>query len=111
MIAKDLGTARQRLSVKYYLIKHYLMLLSFNSSKDIPVYNMTLDETKRITYGEFFNIANAMKWEIPFSVSLWYPNATITLNRYWYFLNIILFQWIPAYFVDFLLMIFGQKRL
>lgn len=79
--------------------------------KEIPVYNMTTHETRRVTYGYFFKVANDMKFEIPFSVSLWYPNVEITQNKLWYMLNVLLFQWIPAYFVDFLLMIFGQKRL
>lgn len=64
----------------------------------------------RITYGEFFKIADNIKHEIPFSLSLWYPNVTITQSRLWYMINVLLFQWLPAYFVDFLLLIFGQKR-
>lgn len=72
---------------------------------------MTQHESRRITYGDFFNVANDMKFEIPFSLSLWYPNVTITQNKLWYWINVILFQWIPAYFVDFLFMLFGQKRL
>lgn len=79
--------------------------------KEIPVYNLTTDESRRITYGFFFDIANEMKFEIPFQLSLWYPNVDITQNKLWYLINIWLFQWLPAYFIDFLLMIFGQKRL
>lgn len=78
---------------------------------EIPVFNVTQSDSKKITYGEFFRVANSVKFEMPFSLSLWYPNCAITQNKLYYWLNVILFQWIPAYFVDFLLLIFGQKRL
>lgn len=48
---------------------------------------------------------------MPFSQSLWFPDCTLTTNKFYYQLNALLFQWIPAYFIDFLLLIFGQKRL
>lgn len=80
-------------------------------SKEIPVYNVTQHASKRITYGHFFKLAESLKFDIPFSMSLWYPNVAITQNKLWYMLNVLLFQWIPAYFVDFLLLLFGQKRL
>lgn len=85
--------------------------LSSHRPREIPVFNVTQHESRRITYGEFFKVANDMKAEIPFALSLWFPNVTITQNRLWYYINIILFQWIPAYFVDFLFFIFRQKRL
>jgi len=77
--------------------------------KEIPVYNMTTHESRRVTYGYFFDVANDMKFEIPFSVSLWYPNVEITRFKLWYMISVFLFQWVPAYFVDFLLTIFRQK--
>jgi fatty acyl-CoA reductase len=52
-----------------------------------------------------------MKSQLPFSLSLWYPNVTITQNKLYYLINVLLFQWLPAYFVDFLFLLFGQKRL
>ncbi|XP_070500579.1 putative fatty acyl-CoA reductase CG5065 [Chironomus tepperi] len=79
-------------------------------SKEIPVFNVTMHELVRMTYGRFFDLSVAMKDETPCSVSLWYPNVTLTLNKFYYLINIILFQWIPAIFIDFLLLIFGQKR-
>ncbi|CAG9802080.1 unnamed protein product [Chironomus riparius] len=79
-------------------------------SKEIPVFNVTMHELVRMTYGKFFDLSVAMREEIPASISLWYPNVTITLNKFYYLINIILFQWIPAYFIDLLLLIFGQKR-
>lgn len=72
---------------------------------------MTQHESRRITYGEFFKVANDLKPEVPFSLALWYPNTAITQNRLWFLINVFLFQWIPAYFIDFLLLIFRQKRL
>ncbi|KAG5685053.1 hypothetical protein PVAND_014255 [Polypedilum vanderplanki] len=82
----------------------------FERSNEIPVFNVTNHKDVRITYGEFFNLCNAMKFETPCSISLWYPNATLTLNKFYYYFNVLLFQWIPALFIDFLLLLFGQKR-
>jgi alcohol-forming fatty acyl-CoA reductase len=88
-----------------------LTLFSVRRPKEIPVFNVTQHESKRITYGDFFKVANSMKFEIPFSMSLWYPNCQFTQNKFYYWLNVMLFQWLPAYFVDFLFLVFGQKRL
>ncbi|CAG9802079.1 unnamed protein product [Chironomus riparius] len=91
LIAKDLGSAKER-------------------SKDIKVYNLTADESNTITLGKFFEIVDNMKKTCPLSFGVWYPNVTITQNKLLYYFSIIMFQWIPAILIDFLLMICGQKR-
>lgn len=93
MIAKDLGISREE------------------KQKEIPVFNISVHQTNRLTYGDLFDVVESMKYEIPFSFGLWYPNAVITTNRYYFLIHAFLFQWVPAYFIDLLLMIFGQKRL
>lgn len=79
--------------------------------KEVPVYNLTIHQTNRMTYSELFEVVESMRFVTPFSFSLWYPKCTMTMNKYYFMMNVLLFQWIPAYFIDFLLMLFGQKRL
>lgn len=80
-------------------------------SREIPVYNITIHQTNRMTYSDLFDVVASMIHVTPFSFSLWYPNCTMTMNKYYFMLNVLLFQWFPAYFIDFLLMILRQKRL
>lgn len=92
MIAKELGTLKNR-------------------KEEIPVYNITVHQDNRLTYGDLFEVIESMRFDYPFSFGLWFPNCAITTNKFYFMLNVILFQWIPAYFIDFLFFIFGQKRL
>lgn len=96
------------ISALIMVVKH---LASLNERpKEIPVYNVTLHESRRLTNKFSFDMSNKLRWEMPFSQSLWYPDCTLTTNKFYYQLNALLFQWIPAYFIDFLFLIFGQKR-
>lgn len=78
---------------------------------EIPVFHSTWNDDDRMTHQFFFDTANKFKSECPMSMSLWYPNCSTTTNLFVYWLNSILFQWIPAYIIDFLMVIFRQKRL
>jgi alcohol-forming fatty acyl-CoA reductase len=78
---------------------------------EVPVYNVTVHKSNRITYGDLFDVVESVRYEMPLSFGLWYPKVTITTNKYYFTVFTFLFQWLPAYFIDFLLMIFGQKRL
>ncbi|XP_070491776.1 putative fatty acyl-CoA reductase CG5065 [Chironomus tepperi] len=78
--------------------------------KEVPVYNLTANESNTMSMGEYFKICIDLKYEYPFSAGLWYPNVAITTNEFYYYINVVLFQWIPALLIDFLLMLFGQRR-
>ncbi|CAO1377125.1 unnamed protein product [Diamesa serratosioi] len=79
-------------------------------SVDIPVYNVTCHQSKKITYGKLFDMSREIGYKYPFSMGLWYPNGQMTQNLYVHTFKVIFFQWIPAYLVDFLFFCFGQKR-
>jgi hypothetical protein len=84
---------------------------AFYRPKEVPVFHSTWEKTSQLSYKYFFDVANKYKSECPMSMSLWYPNCQTTTSPFVYLINSILFQWIPAYFVDFLMLIFAQKRL
>lgn len=77
----------------------------------MPVYNLTTTETEPILWHEVIDIGKDVIEEYPFETVLWYPGGGMTPNKYIYTICTVLFHWIPAYFIDFLLMIFGQKPL
>ncbi|GBP52562.1 Putative fatty acyl-CoA reductase CG5065 [Eumeta japonica] len=56
---------------------------------DIPVYNITTGDDRTTTWKDVLDIGKATGRKYPFEGPLWYPNA---------------------YFIDFLMLIFGQKR-
>ncbi|KAG5676201.1 hypothetical protein PVAND_006050 [Polypedilum vanderplanki] len=80
-------------------------------SSEIPVYNVTTHEHAVVEYQKFFDVFNSLKFLYPLSVTFWWPNVTFTQNKYYYWFNVILFQWIPAYFIDMMLLLFGRKRI
>lgn len=47
----------------------------------------------------------------PFEAGVWYPNGTITTNKIEHLFKVVFFQWVPAYLIDFLMLVMGQKRL
>jgi hypothetical protein len=58
-----------------------------------------------------FKEGEYLRDEAPFSQLLWCPNLTMTQSKIYYAINVFLFQWIPAYFIDFWLWVFRQPRL
>jgi len=83
----------------------------FRFSK-LPVYNTAPgDLRQQETWGEVLNEGRKACDRFPFDNILWYPNGNIRTSKlahnFWMFLTHI----IPAYFVDFLMLIFGQRRL
>ncbi|KAL7027650.1 hypothetical protein ACKWTF_005508 [Chironomus riparius] len=79
-------------------------------SQEIPVFNATIHESRRITNGQMFDYAKELGDLYPVSGGLWYPDGSITQNVYVHKVKTFFFQWLPAYFIDFMLLCFGQKR-
>ncbi|XP_061386498.1 putative fatty acyl-CoA reductase CG5065 [Musca vetustissima] len=78
--------------------------------KEIPVFNLVLPEKLRKKWGWILNRGIELNEKYPLSWPLWYPNATITMNKYVHMFNMIFFMWLPAVLIDGLLTIAGQRR-
>lgn len=91
-----------------YSVKH---LVTSPRSKEIPVYNMTLHESKKITIGKTLQYTRDLGKIYPPLGGLWYPDGDITQNVFIHTIKVFLFQWVPAYLIDFILLCLGQKRL
>lgn len=73
--------------------------------------NLT-DYTKNpLTWGETIKYGKEMVRKYPLSQMLWYPGGTIKSNFYHHLICSIFFHYLPAYFLDFMLIIFRQKPL
>ncbi|XP_063634757.1 putative fatty acyl-CoA reductase CG5065 [Cydia splendana] len=79
-------------------------------SEHIPIYNLNGGHLKPTTWGEVLNIGKKYAREYPLAWPLWYPNGDITTNYFLHETKRILFHLGPAYLIDFLLLITGQKR-
>lgn len=83
----------------------------FDSSETISVYNITCADHRKVPWGEVIAMSKRIAYDYPMETGLWYPDGTITTNRFHHEFNVILFHWLPAYLIDFILFICGQKRL
>lgn len=78
---------------------------------EVPVYNITCAERRKVPWGYVIELSKKIGYQYPMETGLWYPDGCITTNRLLHQINVILFHWLPAYFIDFLLLLLGQKRL
>lgn len=68
-------------------------------------------EGTKISWGEVLSLGKELGYTYPFEAGLWYPNGTITTNRYVHATKVFFYHWVPAYLIDFLMFCCGQKRL
>ncbi|XP_072930588.1 putative fatty acyl-CoA reductase CG5065 [Epargyreus clarus] len=76
----------------------------------IPVYNVNVGHQKPTTWGEVLDVAKHFGRKYPLSWPLWYPNGDITTIQPLHEFRRILFHLAPAYAIDFILFLLGQKR-
>jgi len=78
--------------------------------KEIPVYNLTQGKTQNISWGKILEIGRQVAYKYPFSLILWYPDGNIRSSKFVHEIYSIFCHWLPAYLIDGLFFIFGQKR-
>ncbi|XP_043645557.1 putative fatty acyl-CoA reductase CG5065 isoform X2 [Drosophila teissieri] len=77
---------------------------------NVPVYNITNADHRKMTMGTVVEMSKRINKQFPFNAGLWYPDPCVTTNQFYHNFNVALFHWLPAYFLDFLMLILGQKR-
>ncbi|KAI4500925.1 hypothetical protein M0802_004136 [Mischocyttarus mexicanus] len=82
-----------------------------NKCKNIPVYNISQASFERMSWGSLVQIGKDLVHDYPFDGVIWYPDGNIRSNLWIHNILHFFFHVIPAYFIDFLLLIFLQKRL
>lgn len=66
---------------------------------------------KKVSWSEVLEKGKEICYQYPFEAGAWYPDGNITTNKLVHLLNVIFFHWLPAYFIDFIMLCIGQKRL
>ncbi|XP_046976795.1 putative fatty acyl-CoA reductase CG5065 [Vanessa cardui] len=79
-------------------------------SEVMPIYNVNIGHQKPTTWGDVLKVAKDYARKFPFALPLWYPNGDITTNHILHEYRRIFYHIIPAYFIDFIFLILGQKR-
>lgn len=83
----------------------------FYRQKEIPVYNLTQAEINPVKWQEVIDLGKEVIAEYPFEIVLWYPGGGFHKNELQHTILALLFHWIPAYFIDFMMFLLGRKRL
>ncbi|XP_076646281.1 putative fatty acyl-CoA reductase CG5065 [Halictus rubicundus] len=78
--------------------------------KNMPVYNITQSGVLPITWGEVVERGRKVGYQYPFEGQIWYPDGDIRSSKLVHNIFVFFFHIIPAYFIDFLMLIFQQKR-
>jgi len=96
-----------------YLLHIYSLFLIFviYRPKTIPVLNITQSNIRPITWAEILEKGKKCIYEYPFDGQIWFPDGDIRSNKFVHNLFVFFFHIIPAYLIDFLMLIFRQKRL
>ncbi|XP_026329716.1 putative fatty acyl-CoA reductase CG5065 [Hyposmocoma kahamanoa] len=77
---------------------------------EIPVYNLTTGDDRNTTWKEVLDVGKATVRKYPFEGPLWYPDGNIRHNKFIHDLCVFFYHIVPAYFIDFLMLLFRQKR-
>ncbi|XP_049960647.1 putative fatty acyl-CoA reductase CG5065 isoform X2 [Schistocerca serialis cubense] len=80
------------------------------SPSEVPVYNITSSKVKRMTWKEVLDYGRQIVYEYPFEWTVWYPDGNIRSSKLVHKICVIVQHYLPAYFLDFLFLIFGQRR-
>ncbi|KYN29624.1 PREDICTED: putative fatty acyl-CoA reductase CG5065 [Trachymyrmex cornetzi] len=78
--------------------------------KTIPVINITQSHVRPITWAEILEKGRKRLHEYPFDGQIWFPDGDIRSSKFVHNLFVFFFHIIPAYLIDFLMLIFRQKR-
>ena len=73
--------------------------------------NLTESGTNPMNWGETIETGKKLNYEYPQSQLLWYPGGSIKRNYYYHMICVIFFHYLPAYLIDFLMLILGHKPL
>ncbi|XP_067215894.1 putative fatty acyl-CoA reductase CG8306 [Linepithema humile] len=80
------------------------------TSKSIPVFNVTQSNITPITWREVLDMGRGIIHDNPFDGQVWYPDDDMRSSKFVHNLFVFFFHIIPAYLIDFLMLIFRQKR-
>ncbi|XP_004518286.1 putative fatty acyl-CoA reductase CG5065 [Ceratitis capitata] len=72
--------------------------------------NLCISKKALFSWGESIETGKRFFYEYPLSYALWYPDGSIKKNYYHHLFCVIFFHYLPAYLIDFFLLLFGRKQ-
>lgn len=77
----------------------------------IPVFNLTSGAWRRVSWSAVLDHGRRAGYEYPFEMILWYPDGNIRSSRLSHDIHAFFLHLLPAYFIDFMMLVFRQPRL
>lgn len=75
------------------------------------LFSKTLAHDKQLTWGQAVEQGKQLFYKNPLCFSLWYPDGSIKSNYWQHLFSVIFFHYLPAYFIDGLLVLMRRKPL
>ncbi|XP_065369886.1 putative fatty acyl-CoA reductase CG5065 isoform X2 [Calliphora vicina] len=91
------------------IIPYYVTQLK-EKPAHLPIFNLTVHESQKHSWKWIMDKGREYAEKYPFEVGLWYPDGNMTNNKYYHWICVVLFMWLPAILVDCLMTIFRQRR-
>ncbi|XP_017848347.1 putative fatty acyl-CoA reductase CG5065 isoform X2 [Drosophila busckii] len=79
------------------------------SQSEVEFCNLCISSKALMSWGESIETGRKFFYVTPLSFALWYPGGSIKRNYFHHMLCVIFLHYLPAYFIDFWLFLFGQK--
>ncbi|XP_015175385.1 PREDICTED: putative fatty acyl-CoA reductase CG5065 [Polistes dominula] len=98
------------LSINALIAIAYKEASNRNKSKNIPVYNITQSSIEPMSWGSLVDQGKHIVYKYPFDGMVWYPDGNIRKSKLAHNIMHFFSHVLPAYFIDFLMLIFLQKR-
>lgn len=80
-------------------------------TKDVFYCNITESGVNPMTWGDAIEKGKKMFHEYPLTFALWYVDGSVKRNYWHHLLCVIFLHYLPAYIIDFMLILFRQKPL
>ncbi|XP_034659810.1 putative fatty acyl-CoA reductase CG5065 [Drosophila subobscura] len=80
-----------------------------SKQNEVQFCNLCISKKALTSWGDSIETGRRFFYETPLSFALWYPGGSIKKNYYHHLFCVIVFHYLPAYFIDFLMLISGQK--
>ena len=75
------------------------------------MYNICTGNLERTTWGEVLELGRRCLHHYPLEWALWYPDGSPRTSLWAHTLVVFFFQTVPAYLIDFLLLLAFRERL
>lgn len=85
------------------------ILFVFRDKNNLSIYHASKYQGALIKMSEMLEYGKKLSWDIPFERKIWFPGQSATKCWYNFFINVILFHMVPAFFMDLMLRLTGRS--